>query len=90
MAGQTRTQGPVRTCKGCRARKPKRSLVRVAVNGEGQVVWDKKRNMPGRGAYLCPSRECLAAALKAGRLARSFRRPVSTDVIDSSKAPWEE
>ncbi|MDY6852079.1 MAG: YlxR family protein [Thermodesulfobacteriota bacterium] len=80
----------MRTCLGCASKKAKRALARLALNPEGQVVWDRRQTMPGRGAYVCPSRDCLAKALKIKKLTRAFRRPVATNLLESLKVPWEE
>src|SRR6056297_2671265 len=65
---------PMRTCVGCRASRPKRELVRVAMTPSGVRV-DRAGHLPGRGAYLCPDPTCLhaAAARGAGALRRALR-----------------
>ncbi len=63
--------GPVRSCIGCGARKAQSELTRVAVGPEGVVV-DRKRRVPGRGAYLCGA-GCLTAAVKRKAFGRAFR-----------------
>ena len=63
---------PERTCVGCGAKKSKEALLRVVVGPDGQVVLDRKRAAPGRGAYLC-SPACLKAAVKRRAFQRAFR-----------------
>ena len=63
---------PMRQCLGCREMKPKRELTRVVRTPEGTVCIDRKGKANGRGAYLCPSRDCLARAQKARRLERAL------------------
>ena len=46
-------EGPVRSCVGCGAKRAQAELTRVALDPEGEVVVDKERRLPGRGAYLC-------------------------------------
>ena len=55
MAGKT-THTPVRTCLGCRVKKPKAEMQRVVVE-DGAVTIDSKQNKPSRGAYVC-SEDC--------------------------------
>ncbi|MGI9031561.1 MAG: YlxR family protein, partial [Ilumatobacteraceae bacterium] len=43
---------PLRTCVGCRRRRPQAELVRCAVTPDGRAVVD--RRAVGRGAWLCP------------------------------------
>ena len=59
---------PMRQCLGCREMKPKKELIRVVRSPEGEVSLDFKGKKPGRGAYVCPSPECLKKARKATEL----------------------
>jgi uncharacterized protein len=65
--------GPTRTCVGCREARPKRSLVRLVRGADGVVTVDRAGTSPGRGAYVCAVRACLALAVQRGRLAHAFR-----------------
>jgi uncharacterized protein len=66
--------GPVRTCVGCRQRRARSELVRLARTPEG-VRYDRQRRASGRGANLCPDLSCIEAASErgAGRLRRALR-----------------
>ena len=64
---------PIRTCLGCRRRRPKAEMRRLVRAADGRVSADERA--PGRGAYVCRGPECLERALKPGRLAHAFRRP---------------
>jgi predicted RNA-binding protein YlxR (DUF448 family) len=44
----------------------------------GGVVVDRRQVAPGRGAYVCPTPECLDRVLVPGRLARALKKPVRT------------
>jgi hypothetical protein len=61
------TQDPVRTCIGCRAKRPKRELLRVAAIN-GAAAFDRKQRLTGRGFYLCRSVSCIEKGLKEKRL----------------------
>jgi predicted RNA-binding protein YlxR (DUF448 family) len=66
---------PVRTCVGCRQRKPQAELVRVVLTDDGRARIN--RTAPGRGAWLCaPLGECLEIALRRRGFERAWRRPV--------------
>ena len=65
---------PMRTCVGCRARDTQDRLLRV-VAGEGEVLPDPRRRLPGRGAYLHRRLECLALAERKRAFPRAFRLP---------------
>ena len=89
MGSRKAQDQPIRTCVGCRSRRPQSELLRLALDSRGQVVWDLVRRRPGRGAWLCPSADCLAAAGKKGRLQRAFRGPAVLDELMNGQAPWE-
>jgi predicted RNA-binding protein YlxR (DUF448 family) len=66
------TSNPVRTCVGCRARVPVTDLLRVVVR-DGALVPDPRRRLPGRGASLHPTPECLRAAERRRAFPRALR-----------------
>lgn len=73
---------PQRTCIGCREVTAQEELVRVALDNiiVGQpprVVWDMRRRLPGRGAWLHHNHECLNKAQKKGAFNRAFRTRVN-------------
>ncbi|MFL6098065.1 MAG: YlxR family protein [Blastococcus sp.] len=68
------TSIPVRTCVGCRKRAPVTDLLRVVVRS-GALVPDPRRRLPGRGASVHPSPECLHAAERRRAFVRALRLP---------------
>ena len=52
--------------------KPKKELIRVVRSPEGEVTLDVKGKAPGRGAYVCRSRECLQKAIKTKAINRAL------------------
>lgn len=50
---------PIRMCLSCRGRKEKKSLVRLVRTIQGTLEVDPTGKKAGRGAYVCPSRECV-------------------------------
>jgi len=77
------TEGPVRTCIGCRKRELAVELLRlVAVsigNDHHAVTVDQAGNLPGRGAWLHPEERCLQAAVRRRAFARALRITGSPD-----------
>ncbi len=70
---------PVRRCLGCRSRRRKDELIRLAyVEGKGLVV-DREQRMPGRGAYLCYEEGCFRRGLDAKVMSRALRKRVMID-----------
>jgi predicted RNA-binding protein YlxR (DUF448 family) len=66
----TDDRAPIRTCVGCRAKRPQAELVRCVLAADGCAHVD--RYAPGRGAWLCGSR-CLDAALRRRGFERAWR-----------------
>jgi len=66
------TSIPVRTCVGCRKRAPVTELLRVVAVG-GTLVPDPRRRLPGRGASLHPTPDCLHAAERRRAFLRALR-----------------
>ncbi|GAB2671751.1 YlxR family protein [Gordonia jinhuaensis] len=72
---------PIRTCIGCRRRAAVPDLIRVAavvdrdpgVQTAPRVVVDQRRTMPGRGAWLHPSEDCLSSAVRRRAFATALR-----------------
>lgn len=67
---------PIRTCVGCRTRRPQSELLRVKRQGHGAIApaLPASRGSAGRSAYLCPSRICLDQAIRRGGIQRAFAR----------------
>ena len=55
---------PMRRCAGCMESKPKKELIRVVGDKEGNVSLDVTGKAQGRGVYLCPNSECFKIARK--------------------------
>ncbi len=62
----------IRTCVVCGKKRFKFSLVRLVRTESGDIAVDPAQTGPGRGAYLCPDRECVNR-LSYRHLARAFR-----------------
>ena len=81
---------PMRMCLGCNEMKPKKELIRVVKNAEGEICLDLKKKKNGRGAYICQSIDCLRAARKARRLEKSFQCRIDDSVYDSMEGELSE
>lgn len=71
---------PMRTCCGCRESFPKKELVRVVRQPDGNVAVDLTGKMNGRGAYICRNKECLKKAAKTGSIARALEISLSEEI----------
>ncbi|WP_166870584.1 MULTISPECIES: YlxR family protein [unclassified Salinibacterium] len=73
---------PVRTCLGCRQRDLRTTLLRFVAR-DGMVVADTAASLPGRGAWVHPTRVCLDTAVKRKAFGRALKLG---QVIDVSAA----
>lgn len=71
---------PMRMCVGCKEMKPKKDLIRVVRDPQGDISIDLKGKKPGRGAYLCGSLNCLENASKSKILERTFSQKIQPDI----------
>lgn len=76
---------PQRMCTGCMEMKPKKELIRVVRNKEGDVSIDLTGKKPGRGAYICKSEECLTKSVKTNRLQKNLEVKISDEIYDRLK-----
>jgi predicted RNA-binding protein YlxR (DUF448 family) len=53
----------------------KGELIRLVRDEQGVAQVDGEGRMAGRGAYACPTVECLEKALQTGKLGYAFKRP---------------
>ncbi len=71
---------PMRKCVGCQESKNKNELIRILKTPEDDVIVDGSGKMNGRGAYICPSVECLKKAQKTKALSRSLNIMIPEEV----------
>ena len=71
---------PMRMCVGCREMREKRSLLRIVKSAEGAISFDRVGKAPGRGAYICRSKECLQKAVKQRQLERALETRIDESV----------
>lgn len=72
---------PIRMCVGCQATRPKKELIRIVRTPEGEIDVDPTGKKNGRGAYICPSLECLALAVKTKKLEKALDHVLGEEVI---------
>ena len=76
-------------CLGCKEMKPKKELIRVVRNNEGEINIDLVGKKPGRGAYICKSGDCLDKAIKAKRLEKAFETTIDVEIYNNLKNQLE-
>ena len=87
---KTKNKIPMRQCTGCREMKSKKEMIRVIRTPEGDFLLDATGKKNGRGAYLCPSRECLDKARKNKGLERSFKQAIPKEVYEALEKEMED
>ena len=73
---------PLRTCMGCNEKKPKKELVRIVKNKDGEIFIDRTGKADGRGAYICDSLECLEKVIKSKRLEKVLEIQIPEEVYN--------
>ena len=76
---------PLRKCTGCQEMKNKKELIRIVRNDAGEFALDRTGKLPGRGAYICASSECMAKAEKTKGLSRSFKMDIPKEIYEELK-----
>ena len=74
---------PLRTCMGCNEKKPKKELVRIVKNKDGEIFIDRTGKADGRGAYICDSLECLEKVIKSKRLEKVLEVKIPEEVYNN-------
>lgn len=73
---------PLRKCVACNENKPKQELIRVVKSKEGHLDIDLTGKMNGRGAYLCPSQECLDKSKMNKQLSKALKINIPDELYD--------
>ena len=71
---------PMRQCTGCREMKAKKDMIRVIKTAEDEICIDATGRKNGRGAYICPTMDCLKRAMKSRGLERSLKTAIPEEV----------
>ena len=74
---------PMRKCLGCNEMKPKKELIRAVKSPEGEISLDLTGKKSGRGAYICPDKDCFDKARKGRRLERALETKIPESVYDA-------
>jgi predicted RNA-binding protein YlxR (DUF448 family) len=76
--GKGRGHIPLRTCVSCGVKKSKRQMVRLVLDPQGQLTWDRSKLLKGRGMYVCGERVCWEVLAKEKSIKNAFgkRGPV--------------
>ena len=70
---------PQRTCVACRQTKAKKDLIRVVRTPGGEIEIDETGKKDGRGAYICPTLECINKAMKGSQLEHTLKSSIAEE-----------
>ena len=74
---------PMRSCVVTKEKLPKRELLRIVKQNDGQIFIDKTGKANGRGAYICNNIECLDKAIKSKRLNKNFETEINNEIYEN-------
>lgn len=72
----------VRTCIGCRERAAAEELVRFVLADSGKILVDEGKSLPGRGAHLHPTTQCLEQAERRKAFYRALKSLKPVDISE--------
>ena len=78
--GATNTKHPERTCVACRLHGERDELVRVVVGPEQGLALDPRAVKSGRGAWVHPTKACVATMVKRHAAERSLKIEARRDL----------
>lgn len=83
-------KSPMRKCVGCQEMKNKKEMIRIIRTAENEFMLDATGKKNGRGAYICPRKECFDRAVKSRGLERSFKQAIPEEVYESLEKEMRE
>ncbi|MEM7402411.1 MAG: DUF448 domain-containing protein [Myxococcota bacterium] len=76
----------LRACAGCKTTLPTKLMLRFVCNPQGELDFDVRAVLQGRGAWVCPQLICVQQSLQRQAFARCLRaRPRAVDAWDLSE-----
>ena len=81
---------PERRCVGCGNSFPKKDLIRVVKDSDGNVSLDFTGKKSGRGAYVCRNTGCFRKAVKAKRFESNLECVIPAEVYERLAAELNE
>ena len=70
--------------------KSKKEMIRILKTESEGILLDATGRKNGRGAYICPSADCLKKAVKSRGLDRSFKMQVPREVYETLEKEMEQ
>ncbi len=80
---------PMRMCVACRMMIPKKELMRVVRDADGNLFFDPTLKKNGRGAYICNKQECMEKCLKKKLFNHVFFTAISDEIYEKLSEEYE-
>ena len=77
-------------CIVCKEMRPKKELLRIIHNKEGETFIDFTGRSNGRGAYICDNHECIATCVKKRMLNRAFKMEIPAEIYAQIESEYEK
>lgn len=81
---------PLRMCVVCKEMVPKKNLLRIVVDKNGEVFIDYTGKANGRGAYVCNNPVCVKSCIKKKILNKVFKKELSEELYNSISEAYEK
>jgi|YNPBryunderm2012_1023409.scaffolds.fasta_scaffold00145_25 predicted RNA-binding protein YlxR (DUF448 family) len=78
-----------RLCIVCRKKKSKEDLIRITKTPDGLVKIDLFKKLPGRGAYICSTIDCVRKLKKEDSLAYALKTRINREQFAEIKRELE-
>ena len=59
-----------------------KALLRIVRSAQGEISFDRIGKAPGRGAYICKSKDCLTKAVRQRQLDRALETKIDEAVLN--------
>ena len=69
--------------------KNKKEMIRVIRTSDAEFFLDATGKKNGRGAYICPNKDCLTQAINNRGLERSFKQAIPKEVYETLEKEME-
>ena len=81
---------PLRMCIACRSELPKKEMLRIVHDKQGNISLDFTGKAAGRGAYICDNPDCIAKCVKNKLVGKALDVSVSEDTYIAIKEAYDK
>ncbi|MDE6549881.1 MAG: YlxR family protein [Clostridia bacterium] len=81
---------PLRMCIACRSELPKKEMLRIVRDKQGNISLDFTGKAAGRGAYICDNPDCIAKCVKNKLVGKALDVSVSEDTYIAIKEAYDK